>query len=209
MGRMIDVTGHVFGRLTVIGYSHKEGYGKHAWLCECQCGNRVTKITDYLRAGKSRSCGCWEVENLKRGTRTTHGCAKRGKMTRTYRAWASMMRRCLTPSSSAWDKYGARGITVHPDWRTFEGFVAAMGECPAGLTLERLNVNGDYEPGNCVWATLSRQARNKRNTKWVTYLGRTQCLADWADELKLNYGVVASRLRRGWSTESAFLTPYS
>ena len=116
--------------------------------------------------------------------------------------------RCTNPKNKGWDKYGGRGITVCEAWRTFEGFYRDMGDPPPGMTLDRIDVNGNYEPGNCRWATVERQARNKRGSLLFTFRGETKPLADWAEEFGLRYQRVFYRMQRdGWSLERALTTP--
>lgn len=122
-------------------------------------------------------------------------------------AWQSMLRRCEDPQHRSYPHYGARGIRVCERWHRFEAFFADMGPRPKGLTLERCDVDGDYEPHNCCWATLSEQARNRRSNHLLTYAGETMCLAAWAERLGMETGTLYGRIKEGWSTARAIETP--
>lgn len=188
--------GQVFGNLTVIKRAGKDRHGRYLWLCLCKCGRKRKRLGTALKTRAILSCGCL----LRAGNRRTHG--KVG--TRTYRSWKQMKARCRNPKATGFKHWGGRGIDYHHSWETFEQFFADMGECPAGLTIERIDNNGNYEPGNCIWAPYSTQARNKQNTRRITFRGRTQSLKDWTEELGLPHHRTYIRLRRGDSPEVAF-----
>lgn len=159
----IDLTGQRFERLLVLSLHHRT-YGQYYWTCRCDCGKETVASTAVLRRGTTRSCGCFKRENTSR-LKKTHGhshCAD-GKPSRTYRAWQGMMSRCYTPTAKRYEDWGGRGIRVCDRWHEFENFLADMGECPAGLSIDRFPDNdGNYEPGNCRWANAQQQADNKR-----------------------------------------------
>jgi hypothetical protein len=127
--------------------------------------------------------------------------------TSTHNIWASMIQRCLNPKSQAYKWYGGRGIAVCERWRTFTNFVADMGSRPAGLTIDRIDTNGNYEPGNCRWATPKQQANNQRTNRLIAIGGEVRTLAEWADAAGLNHSTLHRRLRAGWSGERAITTP--
>jgi hypothetical protein len=115
--------------------------------------------------------------------------------------------RCRNPRSTYYESYGGRGIRVCERWQAFEAFYADMGERPLGKSLERLDNDGPYAPWNCEWGTRAQQARNKRNNRLLTYMGKTQCLAAWAEELNLNRNTLRTRVSRGWSDVRVLKTP--
>lgn len=154
----IDLSGQRFGLLTAVKVDsvvHREA----CWLCQCDCGHsKVVRGRD-LRNGLTRSCGC-ASSALRSESNTTHGESG----SKAYKVWTSMKQRCMNPNSQNWKDYGARGIGVCERWMSFENFLADMGHPPEGLTLERNDVDGNYELANCRWASWSEQAANKRNS---------------------------------------------
>jgi hypothetical protein len=156
MPAMVDIAGHRFGKLIAV-----EKIGPE-WRCVCDCGRETVRAAGLLRSGHTRSCGCLRREHMM-GNRlsTRHGEA--GRRTRTYVSWTSMMQRCHDERVPYFKNYGGRGIKVCARWHLYENFLADMGERPAGRSLDRFpNNDGDYEPGNCRWATSAQQARNRR-----------------------------------------------
>lgn len=136
-----------------------------------------------------------------------HGHAGVGRETRTYWSWKSMKQRCNNPKVPKFRNYGGRGITVCARWSVFENFLADMGERPDGHTLERVDRNGNYEPGNCRWATKRDQSRNTSQTVWIEVGVERMCLEDWAARLGMSPGSIRSRLAHGWDPVRAVTEP--
>lgn len=135
----------------------------------------------------------------------THGMSN----TSTYHAWEHMLHRCDNANNPQFKDYGARGVGVCDKWRTFEGFFADMGDCPPGLTLERVDNDGSYGPGNCRWATRKEQARNRRDNRHITFRGETLCAVEWAERFGMKKDTFMRRLRLGWLMEDIASTPVS
>ncbi len=210
MGRkLIDLTGRRFGRLVVIerAENDKRG-GKVRWACLCDCGTERIVRGALLRNGESQSCGCLHAEK-NRDQLTTHGM----RSTTTYQSWAGMKGRCLNPNHSDYKNYGGRGIRVCDRWLDFSKFYADMKDRPEGLSLERINNNGDYEPLNVCWATKEQQMQNNRNAKLtpkkvrkIRFLGKTKTLRQIAKMFGVGstaiYKVLQARtLREGLGDE--------
>lgn len=195
--------GERWGRLTWDGSpAHLKGAVYFANLI-CACGQSSSASLANLRSGKVRSCGCLRSETT-RDRSLAHGMCK----TRTYRIWAQMKTRCDNPEYKEFAYYGGRGITYAKKWRTFEGFLADMGEAPDSLTLERKNVNKSYGRGNCTWATQQVQSRNRRNSLWYEWRGERRHLKEWCEIHALDYHCVYDRLfAAGWTFERAMTTP--
>ena len=168
MGKFIDITGQRFGRWTVVKVDDVKNRLIY-WKVVCDCGNVGSVSSGNLRAGLSKSCGCFAIESKK--NRIKHGeCRRSTGKSKERSTWAGMKSRCLNKNQKAYARYGRRGITVCDRWRdSFSDFLADMGRCPDGHSLERINNNGNYEPGNCKWATAKEQARNQRKRIRVPY----------------------------------------
>lgn len=149
-----DLSGQVFGKWSVVSWDHKRS-ATQFWKCVCQCGTKAIVNGDSLKKGLSASCGCAAKDWCR-----THGM----EHTATYTCWAAMKQRCQNKKNKFYDRYGGRGIKVCDQWQTFDGFFADMGVKPAGLQIERKDNDGDYEPGNCIWATRKAQIRNRSTT---------------------------------------------
>lgn len=168
-----------FGRLRVLERAENSNGGSARWLCECVCGETPKVLGCSLRMGTSQSCGCLQRE-LAAKLRMTHGKGSPdpARRARSYKVWMSMNSRCRYPSSPGWKHYGGRGIQVCDRWGDFRNFLSDMGEPPPGTQIERKDNNGDYEPGNCVWATRHVQNRNRRDNVFVIVAGERMVMKD-------------------------------
>lgn len=195
-----EMVGRKFGKLTVIDKGRTTSAGNILWLCECECGNTTHRSKSSLRANPNLSCGCYHKHN--------HGIVKHGMArTPTHGVWDAMKQRCLNPNNIAFANYGGRGISVCDRWKTFSNFHDDMGEKPPGMELDRIDVNGNYEPGNCRWATKKENNRNKRRTYMVTYEGRVMPLVECAEIVGMCRAVLRGRLDSGWDLHKAITTP--
>lgn len=171
------------------------GHTRREWLCRCVCGDTKWRSAGHVKDGRSTQC--------KACANTTHGHSK----TREYKAWYAMIHRCTNPTNKWYHRYGARGITVADTWMEFEQFLADMGLCPEGMTIERKNNDEGYSKENCVWATRAEQMRNYSHNVHITAFGKTQHLAEWAREHAIRHDTLSWRLRNGWPVEKALTTP--
>ena len=191
--KRLDLTGQRFGRLTVVRLHAMKGY-EAIWECRCECGTLCYPTRHNLRAGNHASCGCLRRELGAQKT-LTHGASRRGRHSPEYRTWSSAKARCFNQRNKRFTEYGGRGITMCDRWvDDFQAFLDDMGPRPHGHSLDRINVDGNYEPGNCRWATSLDQARNKTTTKLSVELAReirAQYLAGGIDQRALaqRYGV--------------------
>jgi hypothetical protein len=200
-----DITGEKFGRLTVIKKSHQDKWGVWHWLCKCDCGNEISPSGTNLRAGKAPSCGCSKIEK-NRECSTKHNLSR----SRIYQTHTDMLQRCNNPNKRCYKYYGGRGIKVCKEWETFEGFWewAQHSGYTNDLTIERINVDGNYCPENCTWIPLSQQSINTRATEYITYNNKTLTLQEWSKETGINRMTLYSRLHtRKWSIEKTLTTP--
>jgi hypothetical protein len=196
MGRpLIDISGQKFGRITAISHIPKTSF----WICKCECGKEKNIQGSDLRRGFTRSCGCWNSEVS--SAKATHGKSR----TLEYAAWGKAKERCTKPSSKGWKYYGARGIKMHPEWiESFEKFIDYLGPKPGPhYTVDRIDNNGNYEPGNVRWATMETQSNNKRNN--VTfYIGNKKwTIARAARHFNVCRSSLQRRIRSGQSPKEA------
>lgn len=201
MAARVALTGRVFGRLTVLGRGQNIGITK-AWLCRCECGRETTVITNSLNAGLTRSCGCLQDELRRRGPMYRHGDTIGGR-SKEHVIWTAMIRRCGDPSVANFPGYGGRGIGVCERWQIYENFLADMGRCPKGRSLDRRDNEAGYSPDNCRWATRKEQARNTRATLFVAFRGKRRPLREVAEITGVNYFTLYNRLSRGFDLDEA------
>jgi hypothetical protein len=196
-----DLLGKRFGRLIVVRW---ERCGR--WACECDCGALKVVFGSNLRKGRTLSCGCLRLENARRFDNKfrTHGMTK----TPTYRSWRAMLQRCSRVNHRDWPRYGGRGIKVCERWlHSFEAFLEDMGPRPQDRTLDRIDVNGNYEPGNCRWASGQVQAANTRCADTIPAFGQTRHLAEWSEIYGVHRSTIRERICRGWPPEEAVSVP--
>jgi hypothetical protein len=194
-----EVIGTRHGKLTIVG-DPEWREGKRYLSCRCDCG--VVKLIRASRLGtKTNSCGCARYD--KHRARIQHGEARNGKCTPEYAAWGSMLNRCYSAKSQFFKHYGGRGITVCDAWRnSYESFLSDVGRRPSSdHSLDRIDNNGNYEPGNVRWATHIEQHRNRRNSVVLEFHGEKLTLVEWAERLGVKYNTLHERIRRGWSIE--------
>lgn len=183
--------GKKFGMLTIIDIIHRQGETNA--VCACDCGKTIVRklsnVTAPSRNINIQSCGC-----SKRRART-HGMSKR----KEYKAWRHIKERCLNPNSKEYSDYGGRGITICERWKnSFENFYEDMGDCPGSIySIDRIDVDKGYVPGNCRWADFTTQMRNKRNTIWITHNGETRPLTEWAEIIRIKPSGIYQAKRLG------------
>jgi len=189
-----NIAGQRFGRVTAVEDVGRSRHRKRLWRCLCDCGNEFTVVGAALSSGNTTSCGCY-VKEIAGNRVRTHGMSR----TPEYHCWHDMVRRCTNSECEAYKDYGGRGITVCERWMTFENFFADVGFRPStDHTLDRINNDGNYEPGNWRWVTHARQCRNTRNTVYWAYQGETLPVLDWAEKLGIPGNLLRGRVLRGW-----------
>lgn len=199
--KRIDLVGKRFGRLVVKKFVGRNKHRHSLWECVCDCGNTCTVSTMCLRRAKpTKSCGC-----LQPGITLDEN----GNIIRLYRIWSGMKQRCFNSNNKDYPRYGAREITVCEEWLEFKCFHdwALANGYKDHLTIERINNDGNYDPSNCTWVPPEAQARNRRSNHFLTFNGKTLIIAEWAEFLQVDRGVIEQRLLRGWNPEEALKKP--
>lgn len=185
-----------FGLLVVSGFAGRNRHGHKLVLCHCDCGSSLVAVEQSLKSGNTKSCGCLKH---KAPPNKTHGA----RNTRAYSVWWNMKTRCERTNSRYFKDYGARGIKICQRWQDFSVFLADMGQPPEGFTLDRIDNDKGYEPGNVRWADRKAQANNRRSNRLIEHDGRTQTLQQWANETGVKRATIAHRLDSGWTEAKA------
>lgn len=202
-GNPRDLTGLVFGRLTVVAF-HDVHKARRRWLCRCECGADAIVAANGLTTGRTRSCGCLQRETVG-AQRRTHGRTGSAE----YRIWKGMRQRCNDPNATNYPSYGGRDITVCDRWlESFDAFLADMGPQPSpDHSLDRIDGTRGYEPGNVRWATKTEQARNQANNHTLEHDGVSCTIAEWGERTGLAPKLIENRLKRGWTISDALTRP--
>ena len=203
--KKLDLTNQKFNKLTVIARSENK-WNKVLWKCQCDCGNIVYATTNSLKSGNTKSCGCLRSQNFK-AIVTKHHLSQ----TRIYRIWKEMKKRCYNPKTRNSKYYYARGIKVCEEWKNnFQAFYdwSMQNGYNDKLTIDRIDVNGDYKPSNCRWVDTYTQNNNSRNCHYITYNGETKTLTQWAKTYNINQRTLTYRINDlKWSIGKALTTP--
>ena len=188
--------GQKFHRLTVIERAESTpGNRGKRWLCQCECGNQTIARNDSLKNGRSKSCGCYKNEQASKrivSINKTHGMNN----TPEHMCWKGLMNRCNNKNSPSYKDYGGRGIKVCESWKKFENFYKDMGKRPEGTSIDRIDVNGDYCPENCRWASRQVQNNNTRKNKYITHNGETKTLSEWSRVYNIPVWKLSQRMLR-------------
>lgn len=202
MPKKVDLTGQRFGRLRILGESGRADNGAKVWRCICDCGKEHFATTGNLLSGSTQSCGCFHKECVAR-INYIHGKSNH----RLHGIWRGMKKRCYDTNSPDYRKYGGRGIVLCEEWKNdfmpFYEWAIRHGYRP-DLSIDRIDVDGNYEPNNCRWADDKIQGNNKRNNHYVTYNGKTLTITEWSELCGIHRKTITDRLDRlGWSVERA------
>ena len=198
-----NLIGRKYGYLTVIGDAGRTKKYEHLWLCKCECGN--TKITrgNRLKTGSCKSCGCYQKQQVAKAN-TRHGKSR----TKLYKVWSTMIQRCENSNVQEYKNYGQLGISVCSEWHDFETFEkwSMLNGYTEGLTIDRINNQGNYNPRNCRWVSYTVQANNKQSNHLVTIGDETKTISEWCRVYHINDSTVRSRLSYGWDEVEAITT---
>ena len=203
--KKLDLLNQRFGKLEVIGQARNSESKRIMWKCRCDCGNIIFALSFHLKNGRTKSCGCLAKQRLK-----TLAVKHNMSHTRIYRIWKTLRKRCNNPNDTNYKYYGKRGISVCKDWdNDFMSFYnwAMQNGYEDNLTIDRIDNNGNYEPGNCRWVDMKTQNSNNRNNHKITYNNKTLTLTQWSIIYDIPYQTLATRLHRGWTIEKALTTP--
>jgi len=208
MGKFVDLTGKTFNQLTVLERVNTSKNGSVLWKCRCECEKEIIVRSDHLKNNHTQSCGCLQKRDaMKRVVEmnTTHSMTG----SKIYAVWCTMKARCTNPNNDRFINYGGRGITLCSRWYDFENFYEDMGSSyKVGLTIERKDNNGNYEPTNCKWASRKEQARNTTRNRFIEFRGQTKTLAEWSEITGINQDCLFARLSElHWDIERALTTP--
>lgn len=210
--RFIDISDQTFGSIKVLGFAGEDRTTKQVrnlWWCRCGCGNVFKTRGDHLKSGNTTNCGCVRRISVGNACRTHGHCINRLN-TAEYRIWSAIIQRCECVTHRAYEYYGGRGIVMCARWReSFEAFFSDMGSRPSkDHSIDRKDNSGNYEPGNCHWATRLQQMQNTRHNHFITFQGTTLCVTEWARRIGMRPETLFSRLSKSkWSVERSLTTP--
>lgn len=203
---MIDIVGNQYNRLTVLQLDKKDEKHRLYWLCKCICGETKTIRGDRLKKGITKSCGCLHKEKLKQIAEERKSKGKL-KKERLYVIWIGIKQRCLNVNCNEYKRYGHKGIKICDSWlndyQDFKKWSMKNGY-KENLSIDRIDVYGNYEPSNCKWSDAKEQANNRTNNLNITFNNKTQTLAQWSEELNITYSCLYRRIKSNWSIEKAF-----
>jgi hypothetical protein len=194
MAKRIDISGHTFNKLTVTRYAYTKNK-KAYWWCKCSCGKEIIVESYPLRHNERISCGCEVYKGLDKGY--SHKPL--------YNLWWNIKRRCNDSTIPSYKNYGGRGISICKEWMDYSEFYkwSLNNGYRRGLTIDRIDVNGNYEPSNCRWVDWKTQERNRSNNHLLTYNDETHCISEWSEITGINKRTIRGRLLRGWSVKDA------
>ena len=200
-GNIKDLTGQVFGWLTVKSFRHSSG--NSYWNCVCKCGKELIVSANYLRTKHRTSCGC-----KRKYDNRTHGESGKGRH-RLYIIWGNMLQRCYNKNNTGFRLYGARGIGICESWKKYTKFKewAMTNGYDEGLSIDRIDNNGNYEPSNCRWVTHKEQMNNIRTNHNITFNGVTKSTSEWGEIYNISTNQIKYRIKQGWAIEDVFTKP--
>ncbi|WP_179022022.1 hypothetical protein [Winogradskyella forsetii] len=201
-----DLTGQTFSRLKVLSYEGRNKQYDSLWKCECDCGTIKTIRGGVLKNGHTQSCGCLQKERTS-VAKTTHGLINDNY--KLYKVWIGIKQRCNNPNSKSYTDYGGRGIKICNEWEnSFEVFHkwAIEEGYKIGLTIERVLVDGNYEPSNCKWIHKKWQSKNRTSSVLITHEGETKSASEWSELTRIPSKVITQRIRRGWNSKKTLTT---
>jgi hypothetical protein len=199
-----SLVGKKFERLLVLEESERSKNRNRMWLCQCECGKTKVIVGYNLKNGSTRSCGCLRSELL-----SIQKDWHKKSLSPEYKSWGTMIQRCTNPKNKKYPDYGGRGIKVCDRWKDFRNFYKDIGEKPSHRhTIDRIDVNGDYEPSNCKWSTPSEQGNNKRNNIIIEYNGESGTLRYFSNKYGLVYETLYRRIKKGIEPTTALTAIY-
>lgn len=207
--RKYNLIGERFERLVVLSLDHRNKYGTAYYICQCDCGKQVIVRGNHLTDNSTKSCGCYSIDTCYKMVKinTKHNLSH----SKLYRVWSSMIHRCYNPNCRAYKDYGGRGIKVCDEWKDNLNIFydwALNNNYMEGLSIDRINNNGNYEPSNCRWVSRKKQQNNRRNNHYITYNNETHTLTEWSEILHISTSTLFSRICKSkWDIERAFTTP--
>lgn len=205
MPKIIDLTGQRFGRLTVVGIAERLNGQRVKWICRCDCGNNAIVSGTHLKSGHTISCGCYKIEK----TKEVNGKHFLSRKERLYVVWMNMRLRCRNPKNKRYKNYGGRGITICDQWEDYMEFRkwALENGYSENLTIDRIDVNGNYCPENCRWADIETQSNNRTNNHFIEALGQRMTAKQWGEKTGIPASTIIARINKlGWSDEKAVST---